>query len=53
MMTHAGFRNLAHRMLRLASAARIPRLFVWGTAAATGLGLLGMATNLSSLVLLS
>ena len=34
-------------------AARFPRMFVWGTAAATGLGLLGMAANVTSLVLLS
>ena len=34
-------------------ASRFPRLFVWGAAAATGIGLLGLATNLASLVLLS
>ena len=34
-------------------AARFPRLFVWGAAAATGVGLLGLATNITSLILLS
>jgi hypothetical protein len=37
----------------VASAGRFPRLFVWGAAAATGLGLLGMAANLRTLMLLS
>lgn len=37
----------------VAGASRFPRLFVWGAAAASGLGLLGMATNVTSLVLLS
>jgi hypothetical protein len=37
----------------VATAARFPRLFVWGAAAATGLGLLGMAANVTSLMLLS
>ena len=36
-----------------AGAARFPRLFVWGAAAATGLGLLGLTTNVTSMVLLS
>jgi hypothetical protein len=37
----------------VATAARFPRLFVWGAATATGLGLLGMAANVTSLMLLS
>jgi hypothetical protein len=37
----------------IAGASRFPRLFVWGAAAATGIGLLGLATNVTSLVLLS
>jgi hypothetical protein len=37
----------------VAGANRFPRLFVWGAAAATGVGLLGLATNVTSLVLLS
>ena len=37
----------------VAGASRFPRLFVWGAAAATGVGLLGMTTNITSLVLLS
>jgi hypothetical protein len=37
----------------VAGAGRFPRLFVWGAAAATGIGLLGMASNVTSLVLLS
>ena len=37
----------------VAAANRYPRLFTWGAAAATGLGLLGMATNLISLRLLA
>jgi hypothetical protein len=37
----------------VAAASRYPRLFMWGTAAATGLGLLGVAMNLTSLALLS
>jgi len=37
----------------VAAANRFPRFFMWGAAAATGLGLLGMATNLISLRLLS
>ena len=37
----------------VAGASRFPRLFVWGAAAATGLGLLGLATNVTSLLLLS
>ena len=36
----------------VAGANRFPRLFMWGAAAATGLGLLGMTTNLVSLSLL-
>jgi hypothetical protein len=37
----------------VAGSSRFPRMFVWGAAAATGIGLLGMAANLTSLVLLS
>jgi len=37
----------------VAGASRFPRLFVWGAAAATGLGLLGMTTNLIALGLLA
>ncbi|HEY8179172.1 MAG TPA: hypothetical protein VIH33_02125 [Candidatus Limnocylindria bacterium] len=37
----------------VAGATRFPRMFVWGAAAATGLGLLGLASNVTSLVLLS
>ena len=37
----------------VAGFSRFPRLFVWGAAAATGIGLLGLATNVTSLVLLS
>jgi hypothetical protein len=37
----------------VAGATRFPRMFVWGAAAATGLGLLGLATNVTSLMLLS
>ena len=37
----------------VSTAARFPRLFVWGAATATGLGLLGLASNVTSLVLLS
>ena len=37
----------------VAGASRFPRLFVWGAAAATGVGMLGMAANVTSLVLLS
>ncbi len=37
----------------VAGAARFPRLFVWGAAAATGVGLLGLTTNVTSMVLLS
>jgi hypothetical protein len=37
----------------VASAGRFPRLFVWGAAAATGLGLLGMAANVSAMMRLS
>jgi hypothetical protein len=32
---------------------RYPRLLVWGGAAATGIGLLGLAANLTSLLLLA
>ncbi len=35
------------------TAARYPRLLVWGGAAATALGLLGFATNTASILLLS
>ena len=34
-------------------ANRYPRLFMWGAATATGLGLLGMVTNITSLALLA
>jgi len=37
----------------VAGASRFPRMFVWGAAAATGIGLLGLAANVTSLVLLS
>jgi hypothetical protein len=36
-----------------AGVARFPRLFVWGAAAATSVGLVGMAANVTSLILLS
>jgi hypothetical protein len=39
--------------LLAATAARFPRLLVWGGAAATSLGLLGFATNTASIMLLS
>ena len=48
-----GFALLITLAALVASAGRFPRLFVWGAAAATGLGLLGMATNITSLVLRS
>ena len=35
------------------SAARFPRLLVWGGAAATSIGFLGFATNTASILLLS
>jgi hypothetical protein len=37
----------------IAGANRFPRLFTWGAAAATGLGLLGMTANLVALGLLT
>jgi hypothetical protein len=39
--------------LLASTSTRFPRLFVWGAAAATGLGMLGLATNVTSLLLLS
>jgi hypothetical protein len=39
--------------LLVGTARRFPRLFVWGAATATGLGLLGLAANVTSLVMLS
>ena len=39
--------------LLVATAARFPRLLVWGGAAATSLGLLGFATNTASILILS
>jgi hypothetical protein len=39
--------------LLAAASRRFPRLFTWGTAAATGLGLLGMLTNLLALRMLA
>ncbi|HEX7171115.1 MAG TPA: hypothetical protein VF365_00750 [Candidatus Limnocylindria bacterium] len=39
--------------LLVTTVARYPRLFVWGGAAATSLGLLGFATNSLSIALLS
>jgi hypothetical protein len=36
----------------VASAGRFPRLVVWGAAAATSVGLLGIVTNVRSLVAL-
>jgi hypothetical protein len=36
----------------VASAGRFPRLFVWGAAAATGVGVLGMVTNVRMLMIL-
>ena len=39
--------------LLIATATRVPRLLVWGGAAATSLGLLGFAANSLSIVLLS
>ena len=39
--------------LLVATATRFPRLFVWGGAAATSLGLLGFATNSLSIAILS
>jgi hypothetical protein len=37
----------------VATAARFPRLLVWGGAAATSIGLLGFATNTASILILS
>lgn len=34
------------------TAHRFPRLLVWGSAAATGIGLLGMTANVASLMIL-
>ena len=39
--------------LLVATAARFPRLLVWGGAAATSIGLLGFATNTASIMILS
>jgi hypothetical protein len=39
--------------LLVGTAARFPRLLVWGGAAATSIGLLGFATNSASILLLS
>ena len=39
--------------LMVVAAHRFPRLLVWGGAAATSLGLLGFATNATSIALLS
>ncbi len=39
--------------LMIVAAHRFPRLLVWGGAAATSLGLLGFATNATSIALLS
>ena len=39
--------------LLVTTATRFPRLLVWGGAAATSLGLLGFATNTTSILLLS
>jgi len=39
--------------LLAATAARFPRLLVWGGATATSLGLLGFAANTASIMLLS
>jgi hypothetical protein len=39
--------------LLVATVSRFPRLFVWGSAAATAFGLLGFATNAISLSLLA
>jgi hypothetical protein len=40
-------------LVLVAGANRYPRLFMWGTASATGLGLLGMAMNITSMALLT
>jgi hypothetical protein len=37
----------------IAGMARFPRLFLWGAAAATSVGLVGMAANVTTLILLS
>ena len=39
--------------LMVVAAGRFPRLLVWGGAAGTSLGLLGFATNATSIALLS
>ena len=39
--------------LLVATAARFPRLLVWGGAAATSVGFLGFATNTASILILS
>ena len=39
--------------LLVATAARFPRLLVWGGAAATSIGLLGFATNAASIAIVS
>jgi hypothetical protein len=38
--------------LLVVSARRFPRLFVWGAAAATSVGLLGLMTNVASLLII-
>ena len=38
--------------LLVISAQRYPRLFVWGAAAATSIGLLGLLTNVASLLII-
>jgi hypothetical protein len=38
--------------LLIVSARRFPRLFVWGAAAATSIGLLGLLTNVASLLII-
>lgn len=38
--------------LLVLSARRFPRLFVWGAAAATSVGLLGLMTNVASLLII-
>ncbi len=39
--------------LLVVSARRFPRLFVWGAAAATSVGLLGLLTNVASLLIIA
>jgi hypothetical protein len=47
-----GIALVATVVLLSVTATRYPRLFVWGGAAATSIGLLGFATNSISLALL-